>query len=217
MTDAGSRQPLRVGLTGGIASGKSVVADMFAGLGISIIDTDIIAREVVQPGQPALDEIRARFGDDIVDASGNLDRAAMRTQVFSDEQARMDLESILHPRIGAAAMHQANAAEGPYIIVVVPLLVDSALQGFVDRILVVDCDEQTQVERLLARDAETEQQARRIIAAQSSREQRLAIADDVIRNDGSLENTLEAVTTLDEKYRRIAPRPCRHEPLPETS
>lgn len=216
MRGAGSTTPLRIGLTGGIASGKSIVADMFSDLGVPVIDTDLIAREVVASGQPALDEIRKRFGDGVIDASGNLDRAAMREHVFSDEQARLDLEGILHPRIGKETMRQAGEADGPYQIIVVPLLVGSGLQRFLDRILVVDCDEQTQIQRLLARDAESMEQAKRILAAQSSREQRLAIADDVIRNDNSLEDAREAVTVLDEKYRRIARRPCRPAPHPET-
>jgi len=215
MTDKSSRRSLRIGLTGGIASGKSVVAEMFADLGIPIIDTDVIAREVVMPGQPALDEISDRFGEHILNADGSLDRAAMRQHAFSDEKARLDLESILHPRIGKETMHQADEAGGPYQIIVVPLLTGSDLQCFVDRILVVDCDEHTQIERLLARDAETPEQARRILAAQSSREQRLAIADDVISNDDSLEDTREAVKALDEKYRWIALRRYRHVPRPE--
>ena len=149
-------KPYRVALTGGIASGKSVVADMFADLGIPIVDTDLIAREVVAPGQPALDEIRERFGDSMVTADGHLDRGAMRKHVFSDERARADLEAILHPRIAKETMRQADAAEGPYQVIVVPLLVGSKLRGVVDRVLAVDCSEETQVRRLLARDLETE-------------------------------------------------------------
>ena len=200
----------RVALSGGIASGKSVVADMFADLGIPVIDTDIIAREIVQSGQPALDEIRDRFGDEVIDATGNLDRRTLRKRVFSDDDARLDLEAILHPRIGAETRRQALAAPGPYQIVVVPLLVGSPLLEFVDRVLVVDCDEELQLQRLLARDAETVEQAQRMLAAQSSREERLAIADDVIRNDQDLENTREQVIDLDRLYRRLShsPDPC---------
>ncbi|MCP4303058.1 MAG: dephospho-CoA kinase [Gammaproteobacteria bacterium] len=208
--------PFRVALTGGIASGKSTVANMFAELGVAVIDTDVIAREVVQPGQPALDEIRERFGEQVIDTAGKLDRAAMRKRIFADDTARLDLEAILHPRIGAETRRQADAAPGPYQLIVVPLLVGSPLTRFVDRVLVVDCDEDTQIWRLLARDAETVEQARRILAAQSSREARLAIADDVLRNDRSLDETRELVTALDEKYRRLATLPCRSEQLPET-
>lgn len=209
--------PFRVALTGGIASGKSVVADMFADLGIPVIDTDLIAREVVAPGQPALDEIRERFGSSMLKGDGHLDRAAMRRHVFSDENARADLEALLHPRIATETMRQADAAEGPYQVIVVPLLVGSNLQDVVDRILVVDCSEETQVSRLLARDMETEQQARRILAAQASRQERLAIADDVISNEGSLDETRARVRSLDREYRRIAQHRGQHAPRPGTT
>lgn len=191
-------------LTGGIASGKSVVADMFAGLGVAVIDTDVIAREVVEPGRPALDEIRERFGEEIIDAAGRLDRRELRNRIFADPEVRLDLESILHPRIGAEALRQADEADGAYQLIVVPLLVGSQLLGFVDRVLVVDCDEETQIQRLLARDTETMEQARRILAAQSSREDRLAIADDVISNDGKLEETRDQVRSLHETYKSLA-------------
>ena len=206
MTRSRDNQAFRVGLTGGIASGKSVVAELFGELGIPVIDTDIIAREVVAPGQPALDEIRARFGDAMITADGNLDRGAMREAIFADDDARRDLEAILHPRIGAETRRQADAAEGAYQLIVVPLLVGSPLADYVDRVLVVDCEEETQIDRLLARDAETREQAQRILAAQASREQRLAIADDVINNDHSLAHVRDQVVDLDREYRRIARR-----------
>lgn len=199
-----SQTPLRIGLTGGIASGKSTVADMFADLGVPVIDTDVIAREMVAPGEPALAEIRDAFGAGVIAADGTLDRAAMRRIVFDDDAARRRLEAILHPRIGRAAREQADAAGGAYQIIVVPLLVESPLRGFVDRVLVVDCDEDTQVTRLLARDAGSEQQARRILAAQSSRAERLAIADDVISNEGGLDATREQVRILHRRYLVIA-------------
>jgi len=202
--------PFRIGLTGGIASGKSAVADLFSKLGVPIIDTDVIAREVVQPGQPALDEIRSRFGEHMIDAAGNLDRAALREAIFSDDQARLDLEAILHPRIGAETRRQAEAAEGAYQVIVVPLLTSSPLIRFVDRVLVVDCDEATQLQRLLARDSESIDQARRILAAQASREDRLRIADDVIDNDRGLRDLRRAVTALDREYRRLAERSDPH-------
>jgi dephospho-CoA kinase len=216
VSEAIEKTPFRVALTGGIASGKSTVADMFAELGVAVIDTDLIARDVVQPGQPALDEIRDRFGEHIIDAAGKLDRAAMRKRIFADKSARLDLEAILHPRIGAETQRQADAAPGPYQLIVVPLLVGSPLLRFVDRVLVVDCDEDTQIRRLLARDTETVAQARRILAAQASREARLSIADDVISNDRSLDETRELVMTLDEKYRRLAVHPCPTERSPGT-
>lgn len=193
-------KPLRIGLTGGIASGKSTVAEMFADLGVPVIDTDVIAREVVRPGQPTLEEIHATFGDRVIASDGTLDRAAMRAIVFGDDAARRRLEAILHPKIGETTREQADAAGGPYQIIVVPLLVESSLRGFVDRVLVVDCDEDTQIARLLSRDAESEAQARRILAAQSSRAERIAIADDVISNDGDLDGTRDQVKALHRRY-----------------
>lgn len=206
MTNATQHSPLRIGLTGGIASGKSVVADIFAELDVPVIDTDVIAREVVAQGAPALDEIRQRFGENILDAAGNLDRAALRKEVFADEEARLDLEAILHPRIGAETRRQAESAGGAYQIIVVPLLTQSPLTRFMDRVLVVDCEESTQIERLLARDSETIEQARRILKAQASREERLLIADDVIQNDRGLRDLRHAVIRLDRFYRHLAAR-----------
>jgi len=194
---------LRIGLTGGIASGKSTVADMFAELGATIIDTDVIAREVVAPGQPALDEIAVAFGESLIDGDGYLDRSALRKLVFSDDEARKQLEAIVHPRIQDETRRQSSQAGGDYQIIVVPLLVESPLKDVVDRVLVVDCDEDTQIRRLTARDAESEDQARRMLAAQSSREERLAMADDVIRNDDDLASTLDQVTALHEIYRSL--------------
>ena len=195
---------LRVGLTGGIASGKSTVADLFAEFGVPIIDTDLIAREVVEPGQPALEEIRAAFGDIVIDADGRLDRAGMRRIVFADDAARQRLESILHPKIRDAAMQQSATSGGDYQIIVVPLLVESPMKDEMDRILVVDCPVDIQVERLLARDTETEDQARRMIAAQSSREDRLAIADDVIDNGSSLAAAREQVEAMHARYLELS-------------
>lgn len=206
MTEVTDNAPFRVALTGGIASGKSTVADMFADLGVAIIDTDVVARKVVQPGQPALDEIRERFGNEVIDSAGNLDRRALRKLVFSDENARLDLEAILHPRIGAETRRQADTAPGPYQIIVVPLLVGSPLLRFVDHVVVVDCDEELQVQRVMARDAESAEQARRILAAQASRAARLAIADDIIDNDHGFDKTLRQVRRLDENFRRMAKR-----------
>jgi len=210
VASANRNPPLRVGLTGGIASGKSTVAELFAELGVPVIDTDVIAREVVARGQPALDEIRDRFGERMIDAAGNLDRTAMRKIIFADNEARLDLETILHARIGEETRRQADIAGGDYQLIVVPLLVGSPLQRFVDRVLVVDCDEDLQIDRLLARDAETIEQARRILSAQATREQRLEIADDVIDNNGSLSTTRQRIRALHRKYRRLARRPDPH-------
>ncbi len=197
---SGSGEPLRIGLTGGIASGKSAVAKLFAELGATIIDTDIIAREVVAPGQPALDEIAVQFGNAVIDDNGQLDRAAMRQLIFSNDTARKQLEAIVHPRIRRETVKQASQAGGSYQLIVVPLLTESPLRSFVERILVVDCDENIQIERLLARDTDSEEQARLILAAQASRADRLAIADDVISNDGDLAETKRQVEALHKSY-----------------
>lgn len=201
-------KPIRIGLTGGIASGKSTVADLFADLGITVIDTDIIAREVVQPGMPALIEIRRVFGDSVFNADGTLNRGALRQQIFSDDGEREQLEGILHPLIQEETMQRTNAANGSYVIVVVPLLADSPLRQRMDRILVVDCDEETQIERLLERDSETEDQARRILAAQASRQQRLDIADDVIHNNSTIEAISSQVSAMHDSYLELANLPA---------
>ena len=189
-----------VGLTGGIASGKSLVADFFADLGVPVIDTDIVAREVVEPGAPALAKIVETFGDDILDESGALDRKALRNIVFSDEASRKRLESILHPVIRDETFRQAGDADGPYVVIVVPLLFESPMKDAMSRILVVDCSEETQLERLMARDDESAEQARRIMATQASRKERLSIADDVVSNDSTREAAFEAVKALHESY-----------------
>lgn len=199
-------EPLLVGLTGGIASGKSTVADMFAELGVAVVDTDVIAREVVEPGEPALDEIRDTFGSDVFATDGTLDRRALRRRVFASDEDRRRLESILHPRIRESAMARAQEATGPYRIVVVPLLAESPIRHAMGRVLVVDVPETLQLERLLARDAEDEDQARRMIATQASRKERLAIADDVIDNAGDLAATRRQVAELHGRYVALAAR-----------
>lgn len=198
------KKPFKVGLTGGIASGKTTVSNLFAELGVPVIDTDVIAREVVEPGQPAIEEIRMRFGDTAIGEDGALDRSAMRKRIFADSNARADLEAILHPRIGAEVKRQSESSDGAYQLIVVPLLVDSELLQFVDRVLVVDCSEDKQIERLMQRDSGTIDDARRILASQSSRKQRLAIADDVLRNDADIPHLREQVSVLHERYQRLA-------------
>jgi dephospho-CoA kinase len=195
---------LRIGLTGGIASGKSTVARLFAAKGVPVIDLDEVAREVVEPGRPALAAIAEEFGEDLLDAEGRLDRGALRRRVFEDPEARRRLEALLHPRILEEAVRLAGAAGGPYQLFVVPLLVESGLAGWVDRVLVVDCPVEAQLERLLARDGGDEAEARAMLAAQASRKQRLAVADDVILNDGGLDRLPAAVEVLDGTYRAIA-------------
>jgi dephospho-CoA kinase len=195
-----------VGLTGGIASGKSTIADCFADLGVAIIDTDVIAREIVSPGSAALEEIRVKFGDEVIGQDGSLDREVMRKIVFSDESERQRLEAILHPRIRDEAYQQATAADGPYVIIVGPLLYESPMKDAMDRILVVDCREETQLQRLMERDGETREQACRIMATQASREERLSIADDVILNDGDRSVSEQAAQRLHETYLVMAQR-----------
>lgn len=169
-----------------------------------VIDTDVIAREVVLPGTPALAQIRETFGPAVIQADGTLDRHALRDIVFADPGKRLRLEAILHPRIREEAYRQAGAAEGAYVIMVVPLLYESPMKEAMDRILVVDCDEEIQVARILARDNESEEQARRIIATQASRAERLSIADDVVVNDGDREESRRAVLRLHEAYLDLA-------------
>ena len=198
------KQPFVIGLTGGIASGKSTVAENFRELGATIVDTDVIAREVVAPGQPALAEIQASFGDGVIAADGNLDRKAMRSIIFADEAKRKELELILHPRIRQEASRRVSNAKGPYQMVVVPLLVKSPMKSDMQRILVVDCSEEIQIARLLERDTECDEQARRMVASQASRIERLTIADDVILNDDDLAQTRRQVEALHTQYLALA-------------
>lgn len=198
------RRPLRIGLTGGIASGKTTVADLFAARGVPVLDTDRIARDVVAPGTPGLREVVAAFGPGVLAADGSLDRRALRERVFANPAERRRLESLLHPRIRAELERRSAAAGGPYQVLVIPLLVEGGGQTRVDRVLVVDCPEDVQLARLMARDGGTEAAARAILAAQASREERLAVADDVIVNDGPREALEAAVAALDTRYRQLA-------------
>lgn len=204
MPRVGHRRPFVVVLTGGIASGKSAVSERFANLGVPVVDTDVIARELVQPGQPALAEIVSTFGTDILDEKGRLDRRRMRQIIFGDQDSKHRLEAILHPAIGAAAEQQILSLDTLYCILVVPLLAESGRYRWADRVLVVDVDEATQIARLTARDRVDRHQAEAALKAQSSREQRLALADDVIENRGSLRELDRAVSALHEKYSALA-------------
>lgn len=197
-------RPFRVGLTGGIASGKSTAAKFFAALGVPIIDTDQLARDVVEPGQPPLERLVERFGTSILTADGHLDRPALRTIVFSDPKARADLEALTHPAIGAAAEARSVAAGGIYQILVVPLLVEKNLGAQLDRVLVIDCDEELQIRRVQARDGSTVEQARAILNAQVSRATRLKAAHDVLKNDGDLSALRDQVAALHARYLDLA-------------
>ena len=194
----------RVGLTGGVASGKSTVAKIFRGFGVPIIDTDELARDVVEPGQPPLERLVERFGPSILTADGHLDRPALRTIVFSDPKARADLEALIHPAIGAEVESRSAASGGPYQILVIPLLVEKNLASELDRVLVVDCEEELQIRRLHTRDGSTAEEARAILNAQASRAARLAAAHDVITNDGALGGLQSQVNALHARYLKSA-------------
>jgi dephospho-CoA kinase len=190
-----------VGLTGGIGSGKSAAAEEFARLGATVVDTDAIAHELTAPGGAAIEGVRMLFGDAFIDPSGAMDRRRVRELVFGDPSARKRLEGLLHPMIREESKRRIIAATGPYVVHVVPLLVESSdYRGRVDRVLVVDCPERAQFSRVSARSGLSEEEVRRIIAAQIPRAQRLAAADDVIDNSGSLEDLCRQVQELHRRY-----------------
>ncbi len=190
-----------VGLTGGIGSGKSAAAEEFARLGATVIDTDAIAHELTRAGGAAVDDVRRLFGDAYVEASGAMDRARVRELVFADPAAKKKLEALLHPMIRAESQRRIDSAKGPYAVHVVPLLVESPdYCRRVDRVLVIDCPEELQLARVRMRSGLSEQEVQRIIAAQVPRRERLAAADDVIDNGGSLDALRRQVQTLHERY-----------------
>ncbi len=190
----------RVGLTGGIASGKSTVTRLFEALGVPVIDTDVLAREVVAPGEPLLGQIATLFGAGVLAADGTLNRAALRAIVFADPAARAKLEALTHPAIRARLEARSVVLGGLYQLLVIPLLVETAGRTPVDRVLVVDCSEALQIRRLQARDGTTLEQARQILAAQATREARLAMANDVIVNEGDLGAVRDRVASLHSQY-----------------
>lgn len=194
----------RVGLTGGIASGKTAVANLFATHGVPVIDTDLIAREVVEPGQPALAAVVDAFGTEVLAADGRLDRPRLRERIFGDAEARRRLEAILHPAIRAEMERQSRAAGGPYQVLVIPLLVESGRRDHIDRVLVVDAPEATQIERLVRRDGVSRDQGEAALRAQASRDARLAFADDVIENTGDVAALETRVAKLHGAYLRRA-------------
>lgn len=194
----------RVALTGGIASGKSAVAALFAAHGVPVVDSDVIAREIVAPGSTALAAIRAHFGAGVLQADGSLDRRALRERVFANPAARRDLEAITHPAIRARMQEWSRTAGGPYQIHMIPLLVEGGGRRDFDRVLVVDCPENLQVQRVMQRDGVDEASARRVLAAQASRGERLAIADDVIVNDGDRDKLSIEVEVLHRRYLQLS-------------
>jgi len=194
----------RVGLTGGIACGKSTVANLFAALGATLVDTDLLAREVVAPGSPLLPQICRHFGPDVLQKDGSLDRARLRERVFANPAERQWLEQLTHPAIRALTDERCQSATGKYVIVAIPLLVETHGADRFDRVLVVDCDPKIQLARLQARDGSTSQQAAQLLAAQVTREQRLAVADDVIENNGDFAALRDQVEKLHRTYSAAA-------------
>ncbi len=193
-----------VGLTGGIGSGKSAVSARFEELGIAVVDADQASRTVVQPGQPALAAIAEHFGAGILDAGGALDRAQLRQRIFADPAERQWLETLLHPRIAIEIFRGLQEATSPYALLVSPLLLEARQDTLANRVLVVDVEESTQLSRTMARDSNSEQQVRAIIAAQIGRKERLARADDLIRNEGSLAELHAGVDALHRRYLGLA-------------
>lgn len=191
---------LKIGLTGGIGSGKTAASDHFARLGAKVIDTDLLSRELVEPGQPALHDIVAAFGDQMLDRDGRLDRARLREHVFDSPPARRQLEDILHPRIRATMLQRAERSSAPYVVFVIPLLIETGQQALVDRVLLIDVPEAVQRSRVAARDSLSATQINAIMQAQTDRDTRLQHADDVICNDGSLDELQAAVEEMHHKY-----------------
>jgi len=194
-----------VGLTGGIGSGKSTVAELFVGAGAALVDTDAIAHELTAPAGAAMPMLLAAFGPQIADERGALDRAAMRRAVFADPASRKKLEDILHPLIRQISSERCRNATTPYVILAVPLLVESGgYRERCQRIVAVDCPEILQIERVVARNGMTADEVKAIMAAQASRNERLAIADDVVHNDAGLPHLHEQVAKLHSRYLRLS-------------
>lgn len=204
MTEDSAAAPFTLAVTGGIASGKSAVTSAFERRGIDVVDADIAARVLVEPGQPALAEIVERFGAEVLDAQGRLDRRRLRGIIFADPEARRALEGILHPRIRAWMWAQAQAARSPYVVLAIPLLTPGSRYPWISRVLVVDVPESLQIARLMARDGVDEAAARAALAAQIPRSERLALADDVLDNSGSLDALEDAVEALHARYLQLA-------------
>ncbi|EGR7965423.1 dephospho-CoA kinase [Vibrio vulnificus] len=192
---------LVIGLTGGIASGKTTVANLFQQhFAIDIVDADIVARQVVAPGSAGLTAIVDHFGVDILTHEGELDRGKLRQRIFAHSEEKQWLNALLHPMIRRKMIEDLAQVSSPYALLVVPLLVENQLQTLCDRVLVVDVEEKTQLQRTMDRDGVDEQQVRAILKAQASRHERLALADDVIKNDSKDQNLLQQITDLHQKY-----------------
>ena len=204
---AASGPGLVLGVTGGIGSGKSTAARLFAESGAGLVDTDEIALRLTQPGQPAVAEIARCFGPEYLTPAGALDRQRMRNRIFSDPAAKAQLEAILHPLIRMQVAQQVRASDAPYVLVLIPLLVETGgYPTLVQRILVIDADEAVQIARTMARSALSEEQVRAIMRTQATREQRLAAADDIIDNNGDLEQLRLQVQALHARYLEMTRR-----------
>ena len=195
---------LIIGLTGGIGSGKTTIAKLFSELGVPIVDADAIARQVVEPGSPALTEIAQTFGPDIIEKDGTLNRRAMRQLIFNDAKKRHQLEKILHPRIQREMLAQTETLKGSYCIFAIPLLFEAKQQHLVDRTLLVDCNEQTRRQRLRSRDNMSDSDVDKAFAAQFDQQQRLSLADDVITNNQDIDSLRSQVIALHQRYKRMA-------------
>jgi dephospho-CoA kinase len=205
-----------VGISGGIGSGKTTVTDLFATYSIAVIDADVIAREVVEPGSPALKAIIDKFGQSVIDSSigsssGTLDRAKLRTLVFNDSEIKNWLNQLLHPAIRQQMLLQTQQATSAYCLLSVPLLVENKLYEHVDRVVIVDVDEQTQLQRTLLRDKTNEQQIRAIMSSQATRQQRLVVADDVVDNNGKVDDLSKQVAQLHKHFLQLAKQDSKTE------
>ena len=194
------QRPFIVGLTGGIGSGKTAASDHFQRLGVPVVDADVVAREVVEPGMPALAAIAEHFGSGVIDAEGRLDRAALRRLVFDQPQERLWLESLLHPLIRLRTIEQLEAAQGPYVILVSPLLLETDQHKLVDRVLLIDVPEQLQIERTMLRDTNSREEVEAILRAQSARSFKQQHASDIIVNDHDLNHLHQQVEQQHQRY-----------------
>lgn len=195
---------LKIGLTGGVGCGKSTICDQFSRLAVPIIDADVIAHSLVDPGSPALGEIRKKLGDQLITTDGHLDRQQLRQMILTQPSIRNQLEAILHPRIHRVILDELSSAAAAYVIICIPLLLEVAWTDLVDRILVVDCSEEDQIQRLLKRDQSSLSEIRQLISLQIDRPSRLKAADDIIYNNGSIQSLEPKITRLHKKYQQLA-------------
>lgn len=201
---------LRIGLTGGIGTGKSAACRIFAELGAPVIDADQISREVVAPGEPVLNAIAVLFGDSALNADGSLNRSRVRERIFAEPALRQQLENLLHPLIKQRMREQAQACRAPYVILAIPLLLEVGWQELVDRVLVIDCPVEQQISRTMRRDGVTREQAQAIIASQMARNERLRQADDIVINDSNLDHLHSQIIALHRRYLQMAePSPAK--------